>query len=108
MPRKGVLVESVLPILSAMGSGISYDTILFTKLIRICVAYLESHNLSVTTGVPEVLLNDKENTPPPGSSGSGRSTSSTLTRNSSPVEETKAEVLGRLTANELAFYNQFR
>ncbi len=89
-----------------MGPGISYDTILFTKLIRICVAFLDSHKLSVTTGVPEAQLNGKENTPPPGSSGSGRSTPSTLTRDSSPVKETKAEVLGRLTANELAFYNQ--
>jgi len=86
MPRKGVLVESVLPILSAMGLGISYNTILFTKLIRICGAFLESHCTSVC-GVPEVQLNDKENTTPPGSSGRDRSTTSTLTRDSSPVKK---------------------
>ncbi len=86
-----------------MGPGVSYDTILFTKIIRICIAFLETHKLSVVT-ISEQQPNGKENTPPP---SSGRSTPNTFTReNPQTTNETKAEILSRLTPNELAFYNQ--
>ena len=40
-------VDVVLPILSALGPGVSNNTILFTKLIRICVAFLNLKKLSI-------------------------------------------------------------
>lgn len=98
---KGTFVESVLPILSAMGPGVSYDTILFTKLIRICVSFLEVHKLSGTSTNDQAA---KEQTPPP--SNGGNSTPNTATRDVTPKKESTAELISGLTENELAFYNQ--
>jgi len=100
----GIFVEDILPILSAMGPGISNDPVMFTKLIRISVAFIDSHKLS-TTSPSSSLPNEKEQTPP--RSVSGTSTPSTLTRDSPKKKETSTvDAISALSPNELAFYNQ--
>lgn len=112
-PILGTFVEDILPILSAMGPGIANDPILFTKLIRICVAFIDNHNLSITnsssgssSSSSSANTNEKEQSPQP--SASGTSTPNTLTRDNSPKkkEASTVDVIATLTANELAFYNQ--
>lgn len=102
----GIFVEDILPILSAMGPGISNDPILFTKLIRICVAFIDTHKLSTTSSSGSSGPSEKEQSP--SRSVSGTSTPNTLTRDNSPKkkEVTTVDVIATLTANELAFYNQ--
>ncbi len=39
-------LDRILPILNALGPGISYDMTLFTKLIRICTAFMDMKKLS--------------------------------------------------------------
>jgi hypothetical protein len=45
-----VFVENALPILRAIGPGLSCDTILFTKLIRISTTFMHMKSLSTTSG----------------------------------------------------------
>ena len=104
----GVFVECVVPILSAMGPGLSYHTILFTKLIRICIAFLQIHHLS-TTDLTDLSAEASVPSQTASNNCSGTSTPTTQTRESTSKalpRETSAEMLGRLTGNELAFYNQ--
>lgn len=92
-----------------MGPGIANDPILFTKLIRICVAFIDNHKLSTTASSSSAAQsNEKEQSPPRGSSASGTSTPNTLTRDNSPKKKefSAVDVIATLTANELAFYNQ--
>jgi hypothetical protein len=110
----GIFVDSILPILSAIGPGVSYNTVLFTKLIRICIAFLENNSLSVSSSSSatassssnsgnyasqEQLMKD---TPP--------STPSNTATGSPPPQSQKQVspvlILANLSPNELAFYNQ--
>ena len=93
----GNFVETVLPILSSLGPGVSFDTSLFTKLIRICIEFLESNKLankSSETNSQEMLSKESSPPPPP-------------TNNIADTEQlTTAQAIALLNANELAFYNQ--
>ncbi len=99
----GHFIESVLPILSALGPGVSYDTSLFSKLIRICVEFLESKKLSNKSNETAGLNQDqqqtgKETSPPP-----------VQTMNVDMAESetlTTVQALATLNQQELAFYNQ--
>ena len=78
----------ILPILLSLGPSLAYDSILFTKLIRICIAFLDSKKFTST------LSNEqKESSPGPGEE---------LT--SQKVDPTK--ILETLNPTELEFYNQ--
>ena len=72
-----------------MGPGISNDTILFTKLIRICIAFLEKHKLSTTSSVDPII---KEQTPPP-NNNNGTSASNTATKESPKKKESTIEMI---------------
>lgn len=77
-------LESILPILTALGPGLSYDPILFTKLIRICVAFLDSKKFTSTLSNSA----EKESTPPPQPTAS------------------ISQILSTFDKPELDFYNQ--
>ena len=99
------LVENVLPVLSALGPGVSYDTTLFTKLVRICIEFLDSNKLSnkSSESTQEQQQNQKESSPPPVTSLPPTETNG----NREMVEKlSTAQVLATLNPNELAFYNQ--
>ncbi len=100
-------VDVILPLLSALGPGVSYDTILFTKLIRICVSFLEIKNFTTTCSLTASLNgyseqhNIKESTPPIVS----------MHTNGSIVQQegnvlTPNQILANLSKSELSFYNQ--
>jgi len=100
-------VDSVLPILSALGPGISYDTSLFTKLIRVCVEFLESKNLYNKQNDSSSLNQEfsqqqsKENSPPP-----TITVTSSTTNNNITDSMTTAQAIANLNQYELAFFNQ--
>lgn len=103
----GNFVENILPILSALGPGVSYDSTLFTKLARICVEFLDMHKLSnksneSTSQEQQQQQQQKETSPPP----LPLSASSTETNRKDADKMSTAQVLATLNANELAFYNQ--
>jgi len=95
-------VDSVLPILSALGPGVSYDTSLYTKLIRICVEFLESKNLYNKQNESSSLESNqqnKENSPPPTATAS-------TTQNNITDSITTVQAIANLNQYELAFFNQ--
>ena len=96
----GQFVELILPILSAMGPGVAYNTVLYTKLIRICISFLETNGLSVSAASAMSGSNQeqsgKEQTPPPLPPQSA----------SNAKDVSPAEAIAALSPNGLAFYNQ--
>jgi THO complex subunit 2 len=93
-------LDVILPILNALGPGVSYDTILFTKLIRICVSFLEMKKFasisSSSFNTYSADQHNKESTPPPTLS-QDRQEKNVLSAN---------EILATLSKSELSFYNQ--
>lgn len=97
-------VAHILPVLCAIGPGLSYDTPLFTKLIRICQAFLsEKKFASQHTDSPGLSNGDsngnnnhngKEQTPPP----------APLVAANSQVPP--SQVIKQMSKSELAFFNQ--
>lgn len=101
-------VTHILPVLSAIGPGLSYDATLFSKLIRICQAFLKEtklasqHTDSCSTdqvsagrqsnGESYNML--KEQTPPPQD-----------IRPRSPGLS-PAQIVKQMSKSELAFFNQ--
>ena len=95
----GLFVDSVLPVLSALGPGISHDPILFSKLIRICIGFMESKKFTESFSNGEI----KEQTPPPSTqSGSAGNTETNPPASTAP---TPAQILSSLTSNEVSFFN---
>lgn len=97
-------VAQILPILTALGPGISYDTAsIFTKLIRICQAFLNekkffTQSASATVNVSNGVINSqsqKEQTPPP-----------------QPLPQLQntivppSQIVKQMSRAELAFFNQ--
>ncbi len=93
-------IDIVLPILSALGPGVSYNAILFTKLIRICVSFLEMKKFASTSSSSlntySVDQQNKESTPPPSFPLIQQEKNSLSTN----------EILNTLSKSELSFYNQ--
>ncbi|CAF0721331.1 unnamed protein product [Brachionus calyciflorus] len=80
-------MKIILPILLSIGPSLAYDSILFTKLIRICIAFLDSKKFTST------LSNEqKESSPAP---------DEILTNKIDP-----SQILETLNPTELDFYNQ--
>ncbi len=94
-------LDVILPILSALGPGVSYDAILFTKLIRICVSFLEMKKLgsssSSSFNTYSVDQQNKESTPPPPTLSQIQQEKNTISAN---------EILATFSTSELSFYNQ--
>ena len=103
----GLFVDSVLPVLSAIGPGVSYDPILFSKLVRISIGFLESKKFNETYSHGET----KESSPPPLPQTSANNTQTTSASNTETNSNhttsppTAAQILASLTPNELSFFN---
>lgn len=96
-------LECILPILTALGPSLSYDPILFTKLIRICVAFLDSKKFTST--LSSSSGDQKESTPPP-SASNGNAADEINSYSMSNSKQTSIQILNSLNPTELAFYNQ--
>lgn len=79
-------LSTILPILLSLGPSLAYDSILFTKLIRICIAFLDSKKFAATNG-------QKESTPTQGEEQELKKIDS-------------SQILNQLDQIELNFYNQ--
>ena len=96
-------VSQILPLLCSIGPGLSYDTPLFTKLIRICEAFLNEKKFTTTmsstnntaTAAAAEHSNQKEQTPPPQG----------VTQVTQPLPP-PSQVVKQMSKNELAFFNQ--
>lgn len=87
-------VEKILPVLSSLGPGVSYSPILFTKLVRICTAFLDSKRLFSSNSFCSTSHHnmEKEGSPPPTSS-------------SSSTKQSLEQAVKALSESELRFYN---
>ena len=96
-------VSQILPLLCSIGPGLSYDTPLFTKLIRICEAFLNEKKFTTTmsstnntaTAAAAEHSNQKEQTPPPQG----------IAQVTQPLPP-PSQVVKQMSKNELAFFNQ--
>lgn len=96
-------VSQILPLLCSIGPGLSYDTPLFTKLIRICEAFLNEKKFTTTmsstnstaTAAGAEHSNQKEQTPPPQG----------VAQVTQPLPP-PSQVVKQMSKNELAFFNQ--
>lgn len=79
-------ISVILPILLSLGPSLAYDSILFTKLIRICIAFLDSKKVAITNG-------HKESTPTNG-------------EDEGPNKIDSSQILKQMDKIELDFYNQ--
>ena len=94
----GSFIELILPILSALGPGVSYDAVLFTKLVRICVSFLEVKKFSQSVLSSSANSNDL--------ASHQSNDSENLPTTSSQSVHSPAQILKTLNKNEAAFYNQ--
>lgn len=98
-------VSQILPLLCSIGPGLSYDTPLFTKLIRICEAFLNEKKFTTTMSSTNSTAasaaaaaehsNQKEQTPPPQG----------VAQVTQPLPP-PSQVVKQMSKNELAFFNQ--
>lgn len=99
-------VVHVLPVLSALGPAVSYDTVLFTKLIRVCQAFLTEKRFECLTSIPTapatqassvggVGVDQKEQTPPPATKSGG-----------DEDRLAPSQIVKQMNRCELAFFNQ--
>jgi hypothetical protein len=98
-------VNQILPILTSLGPGLSYDPCLFTKLIRICQAFLDEKKFTQATNTTTSAGMDsqKEQTPPP------QTTQPNATMSVDPPSTPQiqpSQLVKQLSKEELAFYNQ--
>lgn len=102
--------ELLMPILCALGPGLAYDPILFTKIIRIYAAFLDSKKftlISSACSATSTCANNglengngtKESSPPP-------SMDTTNDMNHQEEKLTAEQILKTLNSSELTFYNQ--
>jgi THO complex subunit 2 len=101
-------VDLVLPILSALGPSVSNNTILFTKLIRICVAFLDIKKFSINPMNSSLSSSSNENVHDKEMSDSTESLSN---GNESSQQQfagdySQLKILKSLSKNETNFYNQ--
>lgn len=96
-------VNQILPILTSLGPGLSYDPCLFTKLIRICQAFLDEKKFTQATNTTSAGMDlQKEQTPPPQTTQpNGMSVDPPSTPQIQP-----SQLVKQLSKEELAFYNQ--
>lgn len=97
-------VVHIMPVLCSIGPGLSFEPPLFTKLIRICQAFLAekkfaSQQQSSNGGESVNGDNLKEQTPPPGAS------SASAAQQSLP-QLAPSQVVKQMNKKELAFFNQ--
>lgn len=99
-------VTNILPILCALGPGLSYDPPLFTKIIRICQAFLSEKKFASQqqqtkeSGEGSGDNHSKEQTPPP-----TRPATSEQPSPSAP-QLAPSQVVKQMNKSELAFFNQ--
>jgi THO complex subunit 2 len=102
--------ELLMPILCAIGPGLAYDPILFTKIIRIYAAFLDLKKFTLissacsatSAGANNGLENGngmKESSPPP-------SLDAPIEMNHQEEKLTADQILKTLNDTELIFYNQ--
>ncbi len=102
--------DKILPVLCALGPGVAHDTVLFTKLIRIFTAFLDSKRLfsansfssSSSAAVAAHAAAEKDSSPPPAGSlalsWSEEAAASTTNKNFE-------QALRSLSEAEFKFYN---
>ncbi len=97
--------EKILPVLCSLGPGVSYNTVLFTKLIRIFTAFLDSKKLfsansfSSSSSAAHAAA-EKDSTPPPGLMQENGDSDS-----SSNTNKNFEQALKGLSEAEFKFYN---
>lgn len=104
-----IFITHALPILCSLGPGVAHDTILFTKLIRILISFLEQKKFANASSFMASSSNQQEqqqsggneSTPPPSGSGTSCMTAPSL----QSIIDT-SHIIGTLTPHELALYNQ--
>ena len=105
-----IFITHALPILCSLGPGVAHDSILFTKLIRILISFLEQKKFANASSFMASSSNQEqsggggpnESTPPP--SGSGGTSCMTAPSLQSIIDT--SHIIGTLTPHELALYNQ--
>lgn len=107
-------VTHILPVLCALGPGLSYEPLLLAKLARICQAFLaekkfisSSSAASTTNGLAAAAADGnhnhhqhKEQTPPPQSCVNNTSVAAP------PPPPPPSQVVKQMSKHELAFFNQ--
>ena len=101
-------VSQILPILCSLGPGISYDPPLFTKIIRICQAFLDEKKFTQTTNTtstgPMATDSQKEQTPPPLQASQPQATVPVIESATPQIQP--SQLVKHLSKEELVFYNQ--
>jgi len=104
-------VDIVLPILSALGPSVSNNTILFTKLVRICVSFLNVKKFSINPSMANGV-NYESDSPSKATLNGHESNDREMTDSNEALstsqlgEYSQLNILKSLNKHETNFYNQ--
>ena len=99
-----LFIDYAMPLLCSIGPGVSYDTILFTKLIRILISFLESKKFASTAAAASFAANNNNSNGEQRESSPQPTTTITAPSIQSIIET--SNILATLTPTEAALYNQ--